>query len=203
MTGRRWFEHQALPVVAAVAVAVGLYVWRGGHYPLPVDLMALTAMGLFVYMGVRQLALSARFRNEDTKENDPMTDLPIAPRDECSSSAGDPAQLEELRAKLDLDGQPSAGTWSPVTVSSTPTTAEESRNRWARDHKTRAVVGAGGTVVRKLDIPTDLDRWHPNEIQDWMTEVEEDESVSEADIGRARKAVAHALGVDDDASAGA
>ncbi|MFD0441302.1 hypothetical protein [Streptomyces chartreusis] len=69
MTGRRWFGRQALPLTVAVAVAVGLYVWRGGHYPLPVDVMALTAVALFVYTGARQLALSARFRN-DTKEND-------------------------------------------------------------------------------------------------------------------------------------
>jgi hypothetical protein len=120
--------------------------------------------------------------------------------DEHSSSGGpvDPGELDAIQEKAGRDRQPSAGTWSPVTMSSTPTTAEESRNRWARERKTRTVMGAGGTTVQKLDIPTDLDRWHPNEIQDWMTEVEEDESISEADIGRARKAVSRALGVDDD-----
>ncbi|WP_121832201.1 hypothetical protein [Streptomyces sp. S1] len=120
--------------------------------------------------------------------------------DEHSSSGGpaDPAELDAIRAKADQDRQPSAGTWSPVTMSTTPRTAEEGRNRWARERKTRSVVGAGGTVVQKLTIPTDLDRWHPNEIQDWMTEVEQDESIPEADIGRARKAVSRALGVDDD-----
>lgn len=128
MTGRRWFEYQALPAVAAVAVAVGMYAWRGGHYPLPVDLMALTAMGLFVYMGVRQLALSARFRND--KENDLMT-------------------------------------------------------------------------ASTLEIPNFDRSWHPNEIGDWLAQVEDDESVSDADLTRARKAVAVALGVDDDGEAGA
>ncbi|MGP3637937.1 hypothetical protein ACTU45_32215 [Streptomyces sp. 24-1644] len=71
---RRWFEYPALPVVLAVAVAAGLYLWRGGHYPLPVDLMALIAVALVVYVGTRQLALAARFRLEDTKENTPVPD---------------------------------------------------------------------------------------------------------------------------------
>ncbi len=171
MTGRRWFENQALAVAVAVAVAVGLYVWRGGHYPLPVDLMALTSVALFVYTGARQLTLA---RTTDTKENDPVTDLPIAPRDEHSSTAGDPAHLEAVRAKLDLDGQPSATDWKPVTVSSSP-----------------------------LEIPTFDRSWHPNEITGWLAVVEDDENVSDADLTRARKAVAHALGVDDDATAGA
>ncbi|MFD0441301.1 hypothetical protein [Streptomyces chartreusis] len=70
--------------------------------------------------------------------------------------------------RIDRDGQPSAGQWLP------------------------------GTVSTGFQIPADLDRWHPNEIQDWMTEVEEDESISEADIGRARRAVSRALGVDDE-----
>lgn len=70
MTRNRWFEHPALPLVVAVAVAVALYTWRGGNYPLPIDLMVLTAVGLFVYTGARQLALSHRFRNEDTKDTD-------------------------------------------------------------------------------------------------------------------------------------
>lgn len=69
MSRRRWFEFPALPVVAAVAVAVGMYVWKGGRYPLPVDIMAVTAMGLAAYTGARQLMLSARFRHEDTKES--------------------------------------------------------------------------------------------------------------------------------------
>ncbi|MCX4429449.1 hypothetical protein [Streptomyces mirabilis] len=127
MTGRRWFENQALAVAAAVAVAVGLYVWRGGHYPLPVDLMALTAVALVVYTGARQLTLA---RTTDTKENDPMT-APVA-----------------------------------------------------------------------LEIPNFDRSWHPNEIGDWLSQVEDDESVSHADLTRARQAVAVALGVDD-ADAGA
>lgn len=47
-----------------------------------------------------------------------------------------------------------------------------------------------------LEIPNFDRSWHPNEIGEWMTEVEEDESISEEDIGRARKAVSQALGVD-------
>ncbi|MGW1269876.1 hypothetical protein [Streptomyces sp. NPDC002491] len=128
MTGRRWFENQALAVAAAVAVAVGLYVWRGGHYPLPVDLMALTAVALVVYTGARQVTLT---RTTDTKENDPMT----------------------ARAAL--------------------------------------------------EIPNFDRSWHPNEIGDWLAQIEDDETVSTDDLTRARKAVAVALGVDDDADAGA
>jgi hypothetical protein len=72
---RRWFEHPAAPVLLAVAVAAGLYAWRGGHYPLPVDLMALTAVALVVHVGARQLMMTARFHLEDTKENTPVPDI--------------------------------------------------------------------------------------------------------------------------------
>lgn len=37
-------------------------------------------------------------------------------------------------------------------------------------------------------IPADLDRWHPNEVQDWLTDLENDESVADAEIERARQA---------------
>ncbi|MGW1021930.1 hypothetical protein [Streptomyces niveus] len=48
-----------------------------------------------------------------------------------------------------------------------------------------------------LEIPTFDRTWHPNAIGDWLTEIEDDETVSHDDIVRARQAVAHALGVDD------
>lgn len=59
------------------------------------------------------------------------------------------------------------------------------------------------TAASRLEIPTFDRTWHPNEIGDWLTQVEDDEAVSHDDIVRARKAVAHALGVDDDTNADA
>ncbi|MEU3620724.1 hypothetical protein ABZ725_52125 [Streptomyces sp. NPDC006872] len=183
MTGRRWFESQALAVAAAVAVAVGLYVWRGGHYPLPVDLMALTAVALVVYTGARQLTLA---RTTDTKENDPVTDLPIAPRDEHSSSAGDPADLEAILEKAGRDGQPFNGTWRAAILSS------------GRYISTPEEFEALRQAVSTVEIPADMPRWHPNEIADWMTSVVEDESASEDDLRRAALAEAYALGIEPD-----
>ncbi|MFG3216077.1 hypothetical protein [Streptomyces tendae] len=48
-----------------------------------------------------------------------------------------------------------------------------------------------------LEIPTFDRSWHPNEITGWLDEVENDETVSAADLVRARLAVREALGVDD------
>jgi hypothetical protein len=48
-----------------------------------------------------------------------------------------------------------------------------------------------------LEIPTFDRTWHPNEITGWLSNLECDEDVSEADLARARKAVSEALGVDD------
>ncbi|MEU9396934.1 hypothetical protein AB0D86_43960 [Streptomyces sp. NPDC048324] len=50
--------------------------------------------------------------------------------------------------------------------------------------------------TRPFQIPADLDRWHPNEITEWLAGVEGDETVADADVHRARQAVHHALGVD-------
>lgn len=50
--------------------------------------------------------------------------------------------------------------------------------------------------TRPLEIPACLDRWHPNEITEWLAGVEDDETVADADVYRARQAVDHALGVD-------
>ncbi|MFF7258646.1 hypothetical protein [Streptomyces microflavus] len=47
-----------------------------------------------------------------------------------------------------------------------------------------------------LEIPTFDRGWHPNEITRWLDEVENDESVSDEDLARARQAVSEALGVD-------
>ncbi|GAA1924315.1 hypothetical protein [Streptantibioticus ferralitis] len=49
---------------------------------------------------------------------------------------------------------------------------------------------------RTFQIPTDLDRRHPKEITEWMSSVEDDETISDADVFRAREAVTHALGID-------
>jgi hypothetical protein len=48
--------------------------------------------------------------------------------------------------------------------------------------------------TRPLEIPVGLDRWHPNEITEWLTGVE-DETIADADVHRACQAVNHALGV--------
>ncbi|UXY33258.1 hypothetical protein [Streptomyces sp. HUAS TT20] len=52
------------------------------------------------------------------------------------------------------------------------------------------------TDSRTLEIPADLDRWHPNEIGEWLSGVEDDEATSDADVARARQAVHRALGID-------
>ncbi|MEV5238519.1 hypothetical protein AB0K89_05320 [Streptomyces cinnamoneus] len=51
---------------------------------------------------------------------------------------------------------------------------------------------------RPLVIPTDLARCHPNEITQGLSDLEDDESVPDADVycARAAMAVAEALGVD-------
>ncbi|WP_326615145.1 hypothetical protein OG949_40390 (plasmid) [Streptomyces scopuliridis] len=46
-----------------------------------------------------------------------------------------------------------------------------------------------------LEIPSDLGRWHPNEITGWLSTVEDDETISDADFDRARQAVGDALGI--------
>lgn len=51
-------------------------------------------------------------------------------------------------------------------------------------------------AVTTVEIPAGFDRWHPNEITQWLTEVEEDETASDADVYRARQAVNYALGID-------
>lgn len=144
MTGRRWFEHQALPAVAAVAVAVGLYAWRGGHYPLPVDLMALTAMGLFVYMGVRQLALSARFRNEDTKENNPM-----------STYIRTPEEFEALRqAATTLEIPADLPRWHPNEISEWMTEVADDETASDDDRRRAALAEAYALGIDPDDVPT-------------------------------------------------
>jgi hypothetical protein len=47
-----------------------------------------------------------------------------------------------------------------------------------------------------LEVPTFDRGWHPNEITGWLDDVENDGSVSDADLARARRAVREALGVD-------
>ncbi|MFD4570502.1 hypothetical protein ACFWOX_39930, partial [Streptomyces sp. NPDC058467] len=48
-----------------------------------------------------------------------------------------------------------------------------------------------------LEIPTFDRTWHPNEITGWLSNLECEENVSEADLARARQAVSEALGVGD------
>ncbi|MFD9566123.1 hypothetical protein [Streptomyces sp. NPDC059994] len=50
-----------------------------------------------------------------------------------------------------------------------------------------------------VKIPANFDGWHPNEITQWRSDVEDDESVSDADVYRVRAAVDYALGIDPDA----
>ena len=49
--------------------------------------------------------------------------------------------------------------------------------------------------------PAGLDHWHPNEITEWLTGGEDDQTVADADVYRARMAV-HALGAGNLLSAG-
>lgn len=60
------------------------------------------------------------------------------------------------------------------------------------------VVEPGGRPEeerRERHLPSDLDRWHPNEIMGWLSTVEDDETISDADFDRARQAVNNALGI--------
>jgi hypothetical protein len=54
-----------VPVLVGLAVAAGLFAWRGGHYPLPVDLVAVGTIGLMASVGARELVLRAQARRED------------------------------------------------------------------------------------------------------------------------------------------
>ncbi|MFI9587830.1 hypothetical protein ACIHCQ_39905 [Streptomyces sp. NPDC052236] len=47
-----------------------------------------------------------------------------------------------------------------------------------------------------LEIPADLNRWHPNEITEWLSTVEDDEAITDADVDRTRQAVNDSLGID-------
>ncbi|MFE9559247.1 hypothetical protein ACFYMW_40050 [Streptomyces sp. NPDC006692] len=59
------------------------------------------------------------------------------------------------------------------------------------DEEFRALCQAATTV----EIPSDLIRWHPNEITQWITAVQDDAQTSDGDFQRAHQAVAHALGI--------
>ncbi|MFJ4343624.1 MULTISPECIES: hypothetical protein [unclassified Streptomyces] len=47
-----------------------------------------------------------------------------------------------------------------------------------------------------VEIPHGFDRWHPNEITQWLTDLGEDETIPEADLARAAAAVNWALGIE-------
>ncbi|MGY0021750.1 hypothetical protein [Streptomyces sp. cg35] len=49
-----------------------------------------------------------------------------------------------------------------------------------------------------LDIPKGFDLWQPEEMEDWLSEVEDDPDVSDADFYEARQAVRRATGQDAD-----
>ncbi|WP_234043365.1 hypothetical protein [Streptomyces marianii] len=74
----------------------------------------------------------------------------------------------------------------PMTLISTPGQFEE-------------LCRASTTV----EIPAGFDRWHPNELMQWLGEVEDDETVSEPDYYRARQAVFYALGIEPEDVGGA
>jgi hypothetical protein len=44
-----------------------------------------------------------------------------------------------------------------------------------------------------LSIPTDLDRWNPNDVTAWLRAVEDDETVTDAEFDQAQAAVDAAL----------
>jgi len=44
-----------------------------------------------------------------------------------------------------------------------------------------------------LAIPTDLDRWHPNQVTAWLRDIEDDPTVTDAEYDRAQAAVDAAL----------
>ena len=77
-----------------------------------------------------------------------------------------------------------------------PARLEEFRNRMARQGTHRIVLADDWTIRRELYIPTDLDSWYPTEITKWLSDVEDDATLSDQDVRRARKAVDHSLGVD-------
>lgn len=58
---------ECVALVVGLAVAVGLYVWHGGHYPLPVDLAVVAVAGLVAYISARELGLWTLFRAQDRK----------------------------------------------------------------------------------------------------------------------------------------
>nr|WP_011475445.1 hypothetical protein [Streptomyces sp. 44414]ABC67383.1 pRL2-20 [Streptomyces sp. 44414] len=115
--------------------------------------------------------------------------------DEHSSSGdpGEPGLLEAIQEKAGRDRQPSAGTWSPTMLSSTATPEEISNELERRGQVGRLVANSNGGTRRKVVVPTDLDRWHPDEITRWLSRYEADETVSAADLDRARSAAADAL----------
>lgn len=102
--------------------------------------------------------------------------MDIAPRDEVGVSSKNtmaPDEAEQLIGRITASAgrrEGTSGEWSEVTMSSSTT---------------------------PLEIPTFDRTWHPNEITGWLSNLECDEDVSEADLARARKAVSEALGVDD------
>ena len=121
------------------------------------------------------------------------------PRDEISASAGLPEdQAADLIARLPQSENPTPGSWAPTHLSSSnpAATAEDLRNRLRHDLTPRITATTDGRTVEHFEVPTDLDRWHPNEITDWLSRMEDDDRVSEADLQRARQAVSTALGLD-------
>ncbi|MET7519341.1 hypothetical protein [Streptomyces sp. NPDC005480] len=49
-----------------------------------------------------------------------------------------------------------------------------------------------------LSIPKGFDLWQPQEMEDWLSDVEEDPDVSDVDFYEARQAVLRAMGKDAD-----
>ncbi|MET9496240.1 hypothetical protein [Streptomyces sp. NPDC006552] len=49
-----------------------------------------------------------------------------------------------------------------------------------------------------LSIPQGFDLWQPEEMEDWLNEVEDDPDVSDTDYYQARQAVLSAMGKDAD-----
>lgn len=98
----------------------------------------------------------------------------------------------------DMEGGATATVWTPTMLPSTATAEEISNELERRGQRGRTVARSNGTTARMVVVPTDLDRWHPNEITAWLTGYEEDGTVTAADLDRARRAAAHALGVDQE-----
>lgn len=44
-----------------------------------------------------------------------------------------------------------------------------------------------------INIPTDLDRWNPAEVTDWLAQLDNDDTITEADYAAAQQAGAAAL----------